>query len=153
MPTKKRPPNEIAGYGVLLELVEGRPSYQKARRLGKLICKRIGTIRPYLEQIADFMYESEERSRLRTEVNISLYDEKAEHDKYGHTWVEGGAFKKDPLSFYYLELSFGDMRSQKSANLGTDTKRRYLIISLFDEPYSVPIGHVYMSMKNYEVGT
>jgi hypothetical protein len=153
MPHKKRPPNLISGYNVLLELVEESKSFKQAKKQGKLLCKRIGTVLPYLEKLADFMYESEEKSRLRTEVNLFLYDEKTEYDRFGHTWVRGPLHKHDPLSGYYLLLSFGDMRGQKSVELGTDKKRRYLIISLFDEPYAVPIGHVYVNMKNYEVGT
>lgn len=144
----------MRGKGVLIELVPHIDSFKraKAKKLGKIICQRIGSIRPYLEKIADFMYESEKLSRLRTEVNVFLYDEQTEFDKYGHTWKQGVSFKADPLSGYFLLLSFGDMRGPKSGPK-LPGKRRYLIISLHDDVNSLPIGYLYMNMKNYAVGT
>jgi len=122
-------------------------------RLAELICKRIALIRPYIEEVADFMYQGESRSRLRTEASIYLYDEKAEHDKFSGLW-DGRketflkAMKKaeDPLAFYYITLLFADMR------VAEPPKKRYLTISLHNEPYGMPVGHLYMKLDKYEVG-
>ena len=138
----------------MLELNENHPSFENYTKLGHLICGRIRTIRPYLEKLADFMYESENLTRLRTEVNFFLYDEQTEYDTYGKTWEVGGKHKNDPLSGLFLLLSFGDMRGV-SGRSKVIQKRRYLIIWVHDSMDfdNVSIGNVYLNMKNYEVGS
>lgn len=149
--------------GVILELEPRRDAFEQTKKLGKLICERIATVKPYIEEAVDFMYEGENRSRLRTEVNIFLYDEKAESDRFDEkVWSRVGpeysakASKllhkyRDPLSSHYIQLWFADGRGQK--NIADPNKKRYLTISLFNGPYEVPIGHVYLTLKKYNVGT
>ena len=100
------------------------------------------------------MYESENLTRLRTEVNFFLYDERMENDVYGKTWETGGKYEHDPLSGIFLLLSFGDIRGDVSRTKIID-KRRYLIIWVHDgiDFDNVSIGNVYLNMKNYEVGS
>ena len=140
--------------GILLELDRGDNSFEKTKKLAELICRRIALIRPYIEEVTDFMYRGEARSRLRTEANVYLYDEKAEHDKFSGLWdgrreTFSRAMKraKDPLAFYYITLVFADMRVSEPPS------RRYLTISLHYEPYGLPVGHIYMKLDKYEVGT
>jgi hypothetical protein len=139
--------------GVLLELNEDHPSFEEYVGVGQLICDRIRTIRPYLEKLADFMYESENLTRLRTEVNFFLYDEQTEFDAYGKTWKAGGTYEHDPLSGIFLLLSFGDMRGPRSGPKFTG-KRRYLIIWVYDfnDSHKVSLGNAFLKMRNYEVG-
>jgi len=148
----------VAKYsGILLELNKDKSSFEKNKGMAELICNRIGLIRPYVQEVADFMFEGETRSRLRTEANVYLYDEKAEQDKLKDLWdgrkeTFSKAMRKarDPLAAYHITLYFADIRNETSSK---SPSRRYLTIELHDEPYGLPIGHVYMKLDRYEVGT
>jgi hypothetical protein len=142
---------EVKHAGILLKLDRGDESFEKTKKLAELICKRIALIRPYVEEVVDFMYQGEARSRLRTEAHVYLYDEKAEIDKLRELWdgrrkTFSKAMKRaeDPLTLYYITLLFADMRVSEPPN------RRSLTISLHNKPYGMPVGHIYMKLLRRE---
>ncbi len=117
------------------------------------ICKRVSVLRKSIEAAGIYMNEFENTWGYLAEFNIHLFDNLAQHKKLEKYWDDKassyqGNWTKDldPLSEYYITVSFLSMRGENDLPPG---KLRSMIIWLHQWESQAPLGNMAYVSKHF----